>query len=62
MEECVRSGWSSSQLERQIATLYYDRLLVSCDKDPVIAEAGKLMEPLAAENFIKDPYVLVSLM
>ena len=26
MEECVRAGWSSRQLERQISTLYYDRL------------------------------------
>ncbi len=58
MEECVRSGWSSRQLERQISTLYYDRLLASRDKNPVIVEAAKLMEPLAAENFIKDPYVL----
>ena len=58
MEECIRSGWSSRQLERQISTLYYDRLLASRDKDPVIAEAGEMMEPLAAEHFIKDPYVL----
>ena len=46
------------QLERQISTLYYDRLLVSRDKTPVIAEADELTKPLAAENFIKDPYVL----
>ncbi len=58
MEECVRSGWSSCQLEQQISTLYYDQLLASRDKAPVIAEAGELMKPLAAENFIKDPYVL----
>lgn len=58
MEECIRSGWSSRQLERQISTLYYDRLLASRDKAPVISEAGELMKPLAAENFIKDPYVL----
>ncbi len=58
MEESVRAGWSSRQLERQISTLYYDRLLSSRDKSPVIEEADKLMEPLAAEDFIKDPYVL----
>lgn len=58
MEECARSGWSSRQLERQIATLYYDRLLASRDRTPVIVEANELMKPLAAENFIKDPYVL----
>lgn len=58
VEECIRAGWSSRQLERQISTLYYDRLLASRDKTPVIVEADKLMQPLAAENFIKDPYVL----
>lgn len=58
MEECIKSGWSSRQLERQISTLYYDRLLASRDKAPVIAEAGELIEPLSAEDFIKNPYVL----
>lgn len=58
MEECIRSGWSSRQLERQIYTLYYERLLASREKDSVVAEANELMKPLAAENFIKDPYVL----
>lgn len=58
MEECVRSAWSSRQLERQISTLYYERLLSSRDKEPVMTEAESLMAPLAAENFIKDPYVL----
>ena len=58
MEESVRAGWSSRQLERQISALYYDRLLSSRDKAPVVDEADKLMEPLAAEDFIKDPYVL----
>ena len=58
VEECIRSGWSSRQLERQISTLYYDRLLASRDRAPVIAEANEMMQPLAAEDFIKDPYVL----
>lgn len=58
MEECVRSAWSSRQLERQISTLYYERLLSSRDKESVMTEAESLMAPLAAENFIKDPYVL----
>ncbi len=58
MDECVRSGWSSRQLERQISTLYYERLLSSREKEPVISEAKELIKPLEAENFIKDPYVL----
>ncbi len=57
-EECIHSAWSSRQLERQISTLYYERLLASREKEPVLTEANDLMKPLAAENFIKDPYVL----
>ena len=58
MDEAIASAWSSRQLERQISTLYYERLLASRDQVPVRAEAVELTEPLAAENFIKDPYVL----
>ena len=58
MEECIRAAWSSRQLERQISTLYYERLLSSRDKAPVTAEAEALLAPLAAEDFIRDPYVL----
>ena len=58
MNEAIASAWSSRQLERQISTLYYERLLASRDQEPVKAEAGELMAPLAAEDFIKDPYVL----
>ncbi len=58
MDEAIAGAWSSRQLERQISTMYYERLLASRDKEPVKAEAGELMAPLASENFIKDPYVL----
>lgn len=58
MDEAVASAWSSRQLERQISTMYYERLLASREKELVQSEATELMAPLAAENFIKDPYVL----
>ena len=58
MEECIKSGWSSRQLERQISILYYERLLASRKKAPVMPEADELMEPLSTENFIEAPYVL----
>ena len=58
MDEAIASAWSSRQLERQISTLYYERLLASREQAPVRAEAVELTAPLAAENFIKDPYVL----
>ena len=58
MNEAIVSAWSSRQLERQISTLYYERLLASRDQTPVREEAMDLTAPLAVENFIKDPYVL----
>ena len=58
MEESIRSAWSSRQLERQISTLYYERLLASKEKAPVISEAKELTKQIKSENFIKDPYVL----
>ncbi len=58
MNEAVASAWSSRQLERQISTLYYERLLASREKEPLKAEADELMAPLETEEFIKDPYVL----
>lgn len=58
MDEAVASAWSSRQLERQISTMYYERLLASRDKEPVKSEATELMTPLTTEDFIKDPYVL----
>ena len=40
-EEAVKAGWSSRQLERQINTLYYQRILASRDKESVAAEIQK---------------------
>ena len=58
MDEAIASAWSSRQLERQISTLYYECLLASREQTPVKDEAAELTVSLAAENFIKDPYVL----
>ena len=58
IEEAIKGQWSSRQLDRQISTLYYERLLASQNKDGVIAEANANMSKLAPEQFIKDPYVL----
>lgn len=57
-EETIKSQWSSRQLERQISALYYERLLSSREKAPVIEEAEQKLSKLAPEEFIKDPYVL----
>lgn len=60
MNEAADQNWSTRALERQINSLYYERLLMSRDKAPVIEEMREKTETLAplAEDFIKDPYVL----
>ena len=58
MNEAANSVWSTRQLDRQISTLYYDRLLLSQNKDAVVEEANEKLDKVAPEEFIKDPYVL----
>ncbi len=57
-EECAKSGWSVRQLERQINTMFYDRLLASKDKEPVAEEIQKTEPKPEYEKIIRDPYVL----
>ena len=58
MNEAAEAVWSTRQLDRQISTLYYERLLASRDKSTVITEAKEKMAALQPVDFIKDPYVL----
>ena len=58
MNEAADAVWSTRQLDRQISTLYYDRLLASQNKDVVIQEAKEKLASVAPEDIIKDPYIL----
>jgi len=58
MNEAVSQHWSTRQLERQIAVLYYERLLASRKQAPVKKEAAAKLAKLEPEQFIRDPYVL----
>ena len=58
MEECSKSAWSVRQLERQIHTMFYQRLLASQDKAPVSAEIQTTEPKPEYEKVIKDPYVM----
>ena len=58
LEEAVKSGWSSRQLERQINSCYYQIILASKDKNSVSAEIGTLEPKPEYEKIIKDPNVL----
>ncbi len=58
--ETIANRWSVRALDRQISTLYYERLLSSSDKTPVRQEAAEKTEPLqlSAKDILRDPYVL----
>jgi predicted nuclease of restriction endonuclease-like (RecB) superfamily len=56
--EAVKNGWSARQLERQIASLLFDRLARSRDKKGLLALARQGHEPTQPQDLIKDPYVL----
>lgn len=59
--EAVAQTWSVAALDRQISTLYYQRLLSSQDQEGVKAEARQAIErdtPPNPRDFIRDPYIL----
>lgn len=56
--EAVNEGWSKRQLERQINSMLYERLLMSNDKEKVLAVARKERAPESPLEIIKDPMVL----
>ena len=58
LEESEKSNWSTRQLERQINSFYYQRLLSSQDKDKVRNEIQSLEKGVDAKDIIRDPYVL----
>jgi predicted nuclease of restriction endonuclease-like (RecB) superfamily len=58
MQEAVKSGWSTRQLERQINTFFYERLLSSKNKEKVAAEVQTSETAKTPEDIIRDPYVL----
>jgi len=58
MEEAIKSNWSTRQLERQINTFFYERLLSSQNKEKVTEEILKSEPVKVPEDIIRDPYVL----
>ena len=56
--EAVKAQWSKRELERQIGSLYYERLLASRDKRGMLAENRRKGTPALPLEVIKDPYVL----
>lgn len=56
--ETVKNNWSVRQLERQINSNLFERLLISNDQKAVLAVANKEQQPTDARQIIKDPMYL----
>ena len=58
LTEAAENMWSVRTLDRNISTLYYNRIVASIDKKTVEDEMKEKTKKLQAEEFIKNPVVL----
>ena len=56
--ESVNNAWTARETERQINSMLYERLLLSNDKEAVLAVARNQRIPESPTEVIKDPMVL----
>ncbi len=58
LAESIQSNWSVRELQRQISSLFYERLLVAKDKKKIreLASKGQVLKD--GRDFVKDPFVL----
>jgi len=59
-KEAAECGWSKAQLERQIHSSYYRRIIANQGHAGLISKERDRLpgEPVAAEQILKSPYVL----
>jgi predicted nuclease of restriction endonuclease-like (RecB) superfamily len=56
--EAARESWSSRELERQVASLLFERLAMSRNKEKVLALARKGQQLDGPSDIVKEPFVL----
>lgn len=58
LNESINSNWSVRELQRQISSLYYERLFLSKDKKTVkeLSKKGQILKE--GKDFVKDSFVL----
>lgn len=56
--ETINNCWTARQMKRQINSMLYERLLLSNDKESVLAMARKEKALEAPQEIVKDPMVL----
>lgn len=60
MQEAAGQNWSTRILERQMSTLYYERLLSSSNKEQLLAESRQVLQAKThtPRDFVRDPVML----
>lgn len=60
MQEAATQNWSTRVLERQISTLYYERLLASPNPEKLQTETQQTIQPQpqTPRDFVRDPVML----
>ena len=58
IKETINSRWSVRELQRQIGSLLYERLVLSNNKDKILELAEKGQELKSSKDLVKDPFVL----
>jgi len=53
--ECINGVWSTRELQRQINSLYYERMGLSLDKEKLSELANKNVETIQPVDIIKNP-------
>ena len=58
LKEAINSRWSVRELQRQIGSLLYERLVLSENKDKVLelSQKGQILKK--GKDLVKDPFVL----
>ena len=59
MQQAIENSWSARALDRQISTLYYERLLSSQEKSLVKQEGEEKTKALRSDvkDYLRDPYI-----
>lgn len=57
-KETLRNGWSVRQLDRQIATQFYERTLLSYDKSAMLQQDAPTVPELLPGHSLRDPFIL----
>ena len=58
MKQCINEGWKVCELKRQMKSCLFQHLVLSIDKEGVLALANEGHQVMKSQDIIRDPFVL----